>query len=833
MSRNGTMSSNISNQAYQQKQQHNLQQLQNLEHNYNNYQQSKSFTSSDSRNRVIAEVLNPNSATGVQPQGEIAGQAQQSQQQTQFVNQQGNNLAGRTDSFASSATPQQQQQQQLQPKAQHQYSQSRNVNALPSHAANDPRSPFTVQVPTRANPTEVLAARFASWRSIITSLLQYLTEIVSIQDEVVRQQIRLSHAVNFSAFQEKNPKQAGGASQSQQHGADEAIHQSFFLPAGNGSIHDLPNILINFHSSAANLASKSSKELNSNVIPRLDDLRRELLVKIKEIKGLSSDFKNNVVKEVGQTKLDLQHFIKSVEEAKYSAYNVQPKNDPYLTKITLEKQLKRQLVEENYLHEAYINLQSSGKELEKVVVIEIQNALTVYAKLFGEQAQNVFDKLISNLDYGFLTKQPSFEWDQFVAKDKNFIDENLPKREYKAIQYDKMNDPLAYEVRSSFLERRSKFLKSYSRGYYVLTATFLHEFKTADRKKDLLPVMSLPLDDIELEEHSKKDTNQYKFVLKKVGKLSSHKFIFRAETYDLMLAWYNDIKNLKNLSSPTSRGVYASKHHTVKSQISRVSTNNSKVVRPSSVNDSAHETDTILSIPNNNQSLPQQSSTPIPQSLIGDGIYYKQIGSTSELQQTPQQIQRQSMPPNEYRPQTQTPQHYSPQYPPEQQQQQNLQPQQQFQQQVSPYPTQAPFAETQPQPQQAQPQLYSAPQEHYLSTPAMYVEAPTPSMNNFPNSPQPTTTAKFRNSLDYPVVNRVPTNFEADGSGLSEETAKTAKKETHTDEEHFGQYLPNNQRLSSVDSSDRAKLVQNQFRTLELNQGNKSPLQQTVNGDGH
>lgn len=790
MSRNGTMTSNISNQAYQQQQQHNLQQLQNLENNYNNYQQSKSFTSSDSRNRVIAEVLNPNG------QGDVNQQQPQQQQQQQPVQQTVNNPG--TGSLTSTG--------QAQWKAQHQVAQSRTVSGLAPHGTqggSDPRLPFAVQVPSKGNPTEVLAGRFAAWRSIITSLLQYLTEIVSIQDEVVRQQIRLSHAVNFPAFSEnsKNHQQQQGSGGG--HHGEETIHQNFFLPAGNGSIHDLPNILINFHSSSANLASKSSKELNSNVIPRLDDLRRELLVKIKEIKGLSSDFKNNVTKEVSQSKADLQNFLKSVEEAKYSAHNVQPKNDPYLTKITFEKQLKRQLVEENYLHEAYINLQSSGKELEKVVVAEIQNALTVYAKLFGEQAQNVFDKLISNLDYGFLTKQPTFEWDQFVAKDKNFIDENLPKRDYKAIQYDKMTDPLTFEVRSSFLERRSKFLKSYSRGYYVLTATFLHEFKTADRKKDLLPVMSLPLDDIELEEHSKRDTNQYKFVLKKVGKLSSHKFIFRAENYDLMLAWYNDIKNLKNLSSPTSRGVYASKHHTAKSQISRVSTNTSRVLRPSSVNGSTHETDTILSVPNNNQSLPQQSSTPIPQSMVGpDGVFYKQIGSTGDLtQQSPYQPQRQSLPPSSQ-------DHYR--QSPQQQQRYSLQQQypQQQQQQISPYPTQPPFQDLQQQQQQG----HNQQDDRYLSsTPAMYVEAPTPVVNNFANSPQP---QKFRNSLDsYTPVNGVPTNFGADGSGLSEETAKTNKKETHTDNEQFGSYLPNNGK------NDQTKVVQNQFRTLDINQG--------------
>lgn len=825
----------------------------------NNYQQSKSFTSSDSRNRVIAEVLNPTEAEA-QGQGQQSqGGVQQSftpQQQVQY--QQGqqpiNNINTRAGSFASTG---QSQLMRNNTQLQRHPSQSRNVsNFNPNSSGNDPRLPFAVQVPTKGNPTEVLAGRFASWRSIITSLLQYLTEIVSIQDEVVRQQIRLSHAVNFGVFQDRSQGGVGGVggvgagqqgNSSGGHHGEDMINQNFFLPAGNGSIHDLPTILINFHSSAANLASKSSKELNSNVIPRLDDLRRELLIKIKEIKSLSSDFKNNVVKEVGQTKLDLQHFLKSVEEAKYSAHNVQPKNDPYLTKITLEKQLKRQLVEENYLHEAYINLQSSGKELEKVVVIEIQNALTVYAKLFGEQAQNVFDKLISNLDYGFLTKQPSFEWDQFVAKDKNFIDENLPKRDYKQIHYDKMNDPLTFEVRSSFLERRSKFLKSYSRGYYVLTPTFLHEFKSADRKKDLLPVMSLPLDDIELEEHSKKETNQYKFVLKKVGKLSSHKFIFRAESYDLMLAWYNDIKNLKNLSSPTSRAVYASKHHSTKSQISRVSTNNSRVRPSSSINDSTHETDTILSMPNKNQSLPQQSSSPIPQSMIGPGgVYMKQIGSTSELsqhQQTPQQLQRQSLPPQDYRQQTQTPQRYSLQAQVQPQQlpyQNNFQSQPQFQQplqpQTSPYPTQPPFID----PHQQSPSYNGTvpqSQENYTNAPAMYVEAPTPSATHFGNSPKPNNGSKFRNSIDassqYHPVNRVPT-LDADGSGISEETSsKTARKETQTTDE-FGQCLPTNgnSRLGSVDSGDKRGLP-NQFRNLDLNQQRHPLQQQTMNGDGH
>lgn len=832
MSRNGTMNSSISQQAFQQQQQ-NLQQLQTMENNNNQYQQAKSFTSMDSRARqyqqqqLASQGQAQQLAQGPQqlaqgPQQQYfdsehgAGTSAQQFPNTPFSNQQ------HLNSLSSNMTPQQaanrinqqsyQQQISSQPLPSVQIQQqSRNVSSN-ANGKNDPRNIFAVQLPIHSNPPEVLANRFIAWRNTITSLQQYVSEVANIQDEVVRQQIRLTHAVNFPAFRSDaaTTTQDQAASHSHQltritttsnnssasHKQDAgSIPANFFLPQGNGSVQDLPNILINYHSSFANLASKTSKELTLNIIPRLEDLRRELLIKIKEIKGLNSDFKNNISKEMAQTKADLSNFLKSIDDAKFN--NAQPKSDPYLTKIILDKQIKRQLIEENYLHEAFINLQSSGKELEKVVVIEIQNALTTYAKLFGEQAQNIFEKLISPLDNGFLTKPPSFEWDNFIARDLNFIDENLPKRDYKLIQYDKMNDPLSLEIKSSFLERRSKFLKSYSKAFYVLTSSFIHEFKSPDRKKDIIPVTSLSIDEIELVEYSKKESNQYKFVIKKVGKLSSQKFIFRAESYESMYDWYNTIKNLKKLPNAIARSQFASKlikerkskQNNEDEDNSRTNSTLSRVLRPASINDdyAAHETDTILSVPNQQRSLPHESSTPIPQNLIGsEGVIVQPITSSHDLSpQQLQQLQRQSI------------------YNQQQQQQQRAN---------APYPNQPPFQEI----------------------PQMNVELATPQ----PSSPA---LNRVRNSVE--LNNSQEEN--GDASGFSEET-RTAKKETHNDDDLNGQsaepdgsvrysngyaesqqamqqkqYLKN-KRLGSMDSSitngERIKPNSNQFRTLDLKQ---------------
>ncbi|SCV05418.1 LANO_0H07052g1_1 [Lachancea nothofagi CBS 11611] len=411
----------------------------------------------------------------------------------------------------------------------------------------DPRSPLVTLLPTSANPTEVLAQRFAAWRLVIRSILVYMTETVSIQDEIVRQQLRLSHAVNFPFFATENNLQPATP--------EERAIQRFFLPYGNGSIQDLPSILSQYHSQMANGALKTSKELANEVIPRLEDLRGDLLIKMKEIKTLNTDFKNDCGKELQQTKHDLKQFYEAVESARYGS----PKQDPYLLKIALEKQIKKQISEENLLHEAFDNLQGSGRELEKVVVMEIQNALTIYARLLGQNAQVVFDCLVSKLEVGFFNKEPVFEWDNFIAKDANFIPPNVPNRRMKDIVYKYQDDPLTYEVKSGFLERRSKFLKSYSKGFYLLTPSYLHEFKTPDRKRDTIPVMSLSLNDCTVAEHSKKGSSEHKFILhaKQNGIIHrGHNWVFRAESFESMMMWFEDLKKLTSTSSPVEKAKF-------------------------------------------------------------------------------------------------------------------------------------------------------------------------------------------------------------------------------------------------------------------------------------
>ncbi len=82
----------------------------------------------------------------------------------------------------------------------------------------------------------------------------------------------------------------------------------------------------------------------------MSGLRGDLAQKIKEIKSLSGDFKNNVEKEKEHTRkcVALLEEALSIVDSDPSA--VAGKGDPYVVKLGVERQVERQIDEENYLH---------------------------------------------------------------------------------------------------------------------------------------------------------------------------------------------------------------------------------------------------------------------------------------------------------------------------------------------------------------------------------------------------------------------------------------------------------------------------------------------------
>ena len=91
--------------------------------------------------------------------------------------------------------------------------------------------------------------------------------------------------------------------------------------------------------------TKTLKDINGLIIPKLEELRKDLLVKIKEIKNLQNDFKNNLSKELNDSKSLISQYNQAIELANKlgSTGNFSHittlheadsgKSDPYLVKL--------------------------------------------------------------------------------------------------------------------------------------------------------------------------------------------------------------------------------------------------------------------------------------------------------------------------------------------------------------------------------------------------------------------------------------------------------------------------------------------------------------------
>jgi hypothetical protein len=73
---------------------------------------------------------------------------------------------------------------------------------------------------------------------------------------------------------------------------------------------------------------------------------------------------------------------------------------------------------------------------------------------------------VDDLRSGPISMPKDYEWDSFVQRDEHFVDPSVSVRDAQNIQYPGRDNALAQEVRAGLLERKSKYLKSYTAGWY-------------------------------------------------------------------------------------------------------------------------------------------------------------------------------------------------------------------------------------------------------------------------------------------------------------------------------------------------------------------------------
>ena len=116
-----------------------------------------------------------------------------------------------------------------------------------------------------------------------------------------------------------------------------------------GGISEATSVLKQYHKQAL-AESNKAKHIEEEIVVQLTGLRSDLSQKIKEIKNLSGDFKNSVEKETESTRKAVRGLQEALGLVDTDPSATSGKGDPYIVKLGVERQIERQIDEENYLH---------------------------------------------------------------------------------------------------------------------------------------------------------------------------------------------------------------------------------------------------------------------------------------------------------------------------------------------------------------------------------------------------------------------------------------------------------------------------------------------------
>ena len=168
-----------------------------------------------------------------------------------------------------------------------------------------------------------IANFLSDWRRVLKDLITYFREVQKGYDTRSKTLISASNVMSNTV-----------------------IPSSFLT---NGGLGDATHILRDFHKNALNESNKA-KDMENEVILQLTGLRSDLQQKIKEIKSLSGDFKSNVERETDGTRRAVQSLQEACGIVDSDPNSTSGRGDPYLIKLAVERQIERQIEEENYLH---------------------------------------------------------------------------------------------------------------------------------------------------------------------------------------------------------------------------------------------------------------------------------------------------------------------------------------------------------------------------------------------------------------------------------------------------------------------------------------------------
>lgn len=182
-------------------------------------------------------------------------------------------------------------------------------------------------MPLASHVWRVFADPLAAWRKLLKDLITYFREVQASYEARSKAVMKVTNVINNTNA------------------------PSIFLT--DGGINEANRLLRDYHKQSVSEANKA-RDIENDVIAQLSGLRADLASKIKEIKSLSGDFKNSVEKEKEGTRKAVAHLEDALAAVDVDPSAVIGKGDPFVVRLAVDRQIERQIDEENYLHRVSI-----------------------------------------------------------------------------------------------------------------------------------------------------------------------------------------------------------------------------------------------------------------------------------------------------------------------------------------------------------------------------------------------------------------------------------------------------------------------------------------------
>lgn len=175
----------------------------------------------------------------------------------------------------------------------------------------------------------------SAWRKLLKDLIGYFREIQASYETKSKAFMKISNVINNTST------------------------PTIFL--SEGGLDDATSILRGYHKHAQSEAQKA-RDIENEVIAQLSGLRADLQQKIKEINKLSGDFKNSADKEKEGTRRMVNALQDALVSAETQSMTGGAKSDPFILRLNVDRQVERQLEEENYLHRVCIDFSAARRD---------------------------------------------------------------------------------------------------------------------------------------------------------------------------------------------------------------------------------------------------------------------------------------------------------------------------------------------------------------------------------------------------------------------------------------------------------------------------------------